>query len=425
MKILLKHVETEGYSPNLQSYLTEGGYSALKRALKMKPEEIISEVKLSKLVGRGGAAFPTGLKWEFTRKAKESPKYVVCNADEGEPGTFKDRIILEKDPHLILEGMVICGFAIGAEQGFIYIRGEYFEAYKILKNAIEEAEKNNYLGKNILGSNFSFKINLYRGAGAYVCGEETALLDSLEGKKGQSRVKPPFPTFVGLKNKPTVLNNVETFANIPEIILNGGEWFSKIGSPLSPGTKLYCLSGDINKPGVYELPTNITLKELLEKYGGGVQGKLKAVLPGGVSGAILTTENLDVVMDYPSVQKAGGMLGSGAVIVINESHCMVDLAEKCAEFFEYESCGKCAPCREGTKRAREILLNIAQGRGELSDLKLLKELREVMYDTSRCGLGQAALNLTVSAVEKFPDEFEEHISKKKCKLNICPVGDVR
>jgi len=425
VKILLKHVETEGYSPNLQSYLTEGGYSALKRALKMKPEEIISEVKLSKLVGRGGAAFPTGLKWEFTRKAKESPKYVVCNADEGEPGTFKDRIILEKDPHLILEGMVICGFAIGAEQGFIYIRGEYFEAYKILKNAIEEAEKNNYLGKNILGSNFSFKINLYRGAGAYVCGEETALLDSLEGKKGQSRVKPPFPTFVGLKNKPTVLNNVETFANIPEIILNGGEWFSKIGSPLSPGTKLYCLSGDINKPGVYELPTNITLKELLEKYGGGVQGKLKAVLPGGVSGAILTTENLDVVMDYPSVQKAGGMLGSGAVIVINESHCMVDLAEKCAEFFEYESCGKCAPCREGTKRAREILLNIAQGRGELSDLKLLKELREVMYDTSRCGLGQAALNLTVSAVEKFPDEFEEHISKKKCKLNICPVGDVR
>ncbi len=421
MKIILKNIEKEGYTGNIDDYISEGGYKALERALKMKPEEILSEVKKSKLVGRGGAAFPTGLKWEFAYKAKEHPKYVVCNADEGEPGTFKDRIILEKDPHLLLEAMIICAFTIGAEEGFIYIRGEYFKAYEILKKAIEDARKNNFLGKDVLDSGFSFKINLYRGAGAYVCGEETALLDSLEGKKGQSRVKPPFPTFVGFKNKPTVLNNVETFANIPQIILKGGEWFSRIGSSGSPGTKLYCLSGDVNKPGVYELPTDVTLKELIGKYGAGIKGKLKAVLPGGVSSNLLTNKDLNVTMDYPSIQKAGSMLGSAAVIVINDSHCMVDLAKRCSEFFDYESCGKCTPCREGTKRTREILNNIAQGRGELSNLELLKELQEVMFDTSRCGLGQSALNAVRSAIEKFQVEFKEHILKKRCKLDICQL----
>ncbi len=410
MKIILKNAEKKDYDGNINSYIVEGGYEALKRALKMKPEEILSELKKSKLMGRGGAAFPTGLKWEFTKKSEGFPKYVVCNADEGEPGTFKDRLILENDPHLVIEAMVICGFTIGAKAGFIYIRGEYFGTYKILRKAIQEAEKNNFLGENILNSKFSFKLHLYRGAGAYVCGEETALLDSLEGKKGQSRVKPPFPTFVGYQNKPTVLNNVETFANIPQILLKGGEWFSRIGSPGSPGTKLYCLSGDINKPGVYELPTSTTLKELIEKYGGGVKGNLKAVLPGGVSSNLLTGKDLNVTMDYPAVQDAGSMLGSGAVIVINDSHCMVDLAKRCAEFFDYESCGKCTPCREGTKRAREILTGVIQGRGELSDLELLKELQEVMYDTSRCGLGQAALNAVRSAIEKFSAEFVKHIS---------------
>ncbi len=421
MKVVLKNIEKRGYKGNIDSYLKEGGYNAFKKALKMKPDQILFEIKKSKLVGRGGAAFPTELKWEFAKKCKEYPKYVVCNADEGEPGTFKDRIILENDPHLVLEAMIICGFTVGAEEGFIYIRGEYFKAYEILKRAIEEAERNNFLGKNILGSNFSFKITLFRGAGSYVCGEETALLDSLEGKKGQSRVKPPFPTFVGFKNKPTVLNNVETFANIPEIILKGGDWFSQIGSPLSCGTKLYCLSGDVNRPGVYELPANITLKELIEKCGQGVRGKLKAILPGGVSSNLLTDKELNITLDYPSVQKAGSMLGSGAVIIINDSRCIVDLAKRCAEFFDYESCGKCAPCREGTKRTREIFANITQGQGNLSDILLLKELQEVMYDTSRCGLGQAALNAVRSIIEKFPGEFKEHISKKKCKLKICPM----
>ena len=421
MKIILKNIEKQGYKGDLESYLKQGGYQALKKALDLSSEEIISEIKTSKLVGRGGAAFPTGLKWEAAKNSKETPKYVVCNADEGEPGTFKDRVILEKDPHLLLEAMAICGFSIGAKQGFIYLRGEYFKAYEVLRKAIQEAEAKDFLGKSILGSNFSFKITLFRGAGAYVCGEETALLDSLEGKKGQSRLKPPFPTFVGFKNKPTVLNNVETFANIPTIILKGGEWFSQIGSPHSPGTKLYCLSGDVNTPGVYELPTGISLRELIEKYGNGVQGRLKAVLPGGVSSSLLLPSDLDVKLDYPSVQKAGSMLGSAAVIVINDTHCMVDLAKRCAEFFDYESCGKCTPCREGTKRAREILTNITKGVGEESDLALLKELQEVMFDTSRCGLGQAALNAVRSSLEKFPDEFKEHISEKRCRLGVCPT----
>ena len=421
MKIILKNIEKQDYKGDLESYLKQGGYQALKKALDLSSEEIISGIKTSKLVGRGGAAFPTGLKWEAAKNSKETPKYVVCNADEGEPGTFKDRVILEKDPHLLLEAMAICGFSIGAKQGFIYLRGEYFKAYEVLRKAIQEAEAKDFLGKSILGSNFSFKITLFRGAGAYVCGEETALLDSLEGKKGQSRLKPPFPTFVGFKNKPTVLNNVETFANIPTIILKGGEWFSQIGSPHSPGTKLYCLSGDVNTPGVYELPTGISLRELIEKYGNGVQGRLKAVLPGGVSSSLLLPSDLDVKLDYPSVQKAGSILGSGAVIVINDTHCMVDLAKRCAEFFDYESCGKCTPCREGTKRAREILTNITKGVGEESDLALLKELQEVMFDTSRCGLGQAALNAVRSSLEKFPDEFKEHISEKRCRLGVCPT----
>ena len=422
MKVLLKNIEKKGYTADIEDYLASEGYQALKKAITLKPEEIISEVKTSKLVGRGGAAFPTGLKWEFSRKSKEGPKYVVCNADEGEPGTFKDRKILEKDPHLVLEGMIICAFAIKAEVGFIYIRGEYNHAYEVLEKAIKQAEEKNFLGKNILGSDFSFQIKLYRGAGAYVCGEETALLDSLEGKKGQSRVKPPFPTFVGLNNNPTVLNNVETFANISEIILKGGKQFSQVGSSACPGTKLYCLSGDVNKPGVYELPMDITLGELIENHGGGVKGKLKAVLPGGVSSSLLTDKDLSVTMDYPNVQKAGSMLGSGAVIVINQERCLVDIAKRCIEFFDYESCGKCTPCREGSKRAREILNNIAGGRGELSNLELLKELQEVLYDTSRCGLGQAALNVVVSALDKFPDEFKKHITKQKCELNVCSMN---
>jgi NADH:ubiquinone oxidoreductase subunit F (NADH-binding) len=421
MKILLKNIEKKNYRGNLKSYIREGGYQALSKALGLSSKQIIKEVKDSKLLGRGGAGFPCGLKWEFVYKEKEHPKYVVCNADEGEPGTFKDRVILEKDPHLLLEAMAICGKAISSSRGLIYIRGEYFEGYKVLERAIKEAEKDNFLGKDIRGSGFSFGISLYRGAGAYVCGEETALLDSLEGKKGQSRIKPPFPTFVGFKNKPTVLNNVETLANVPAIISRGGKWFSRIGSASSSGTKLYCLSGDIKEPGVYELPTNITLRELIYKYGKGPSGRLKAVLPGGVSSCFLEPKDLDVIMDYRSVQERGSMLGSGAVIVMNDSRCLVDLAKRCVEFFTYESCGKCTPCREGTKRAREILLNITRGRGGMGDLGLLKELQEILYDTSRCGLGQSALNAVRSALEKFPAEFKRHILKKECSLGVCQI----
>lgn len=421
MEVLLKNIKKSKYKGDLKTYINNGGYKALKKVLKLSPDVILDEIETSQLLGRGGAAFPADMKWKFAHKANDYPKYVVCNADEGEPGTFKDKLILENDPHLLIEGMIICGYTVNANEGFIYLRGEYYNPYSIVQNALKEAEENNLLGNHILGTDFSFKIKIYRGAGAYICGEETALLDSLAGRKGQSRVKPPFPTFVGYKNQPTVLNNVETLANIPQIVLRGGEWFSKIGSPRTTGTKLYCLSGDVNKPGVYELPTTTTLRKLIKKYGEGEKGKIKAVLIGGVSGGFLTPDKLNSKLDYPSVQEAGSMLGSGAVIVINNRHCMVDLAKKCVEFFSYESCGKCTPCREGTKRALEILTNMTQGQGEESDIPLLKELQEVMYDTSRCGLGQAALNAVISVIENFPDEVEDHIKRKKCALGICKM----
>ncbi len=421
-RIVLKNIH-HPHSERIETYLKAGGYQALEKVLKeMSPQEVIREVERSRLVGRGGAAFPTGLKWKFAREAKGIPKYVVCNADEGEPGTFKDRQILEKDPHLLLEGMAICGYAVGASQGSIYIRGEYFQAYRILKEALKEAEERRFLGKKILGKDFSFSISLYRGAGAYVCGEETALLDSLEGKKGYSRLKPPFPALEGFQNKPTVLNNVETLANIPDIILKGAQWFLKIGHHMTPGTKIYCLSGDIRKAGYYELPTGIRLKRLLLDYGKGVRGELKAILPGGVSSSFLTRNDLSVTLDWPSVAQQGSSLGSGAMIILNDTHCMVDIAKRCAQFFAHESCGKCTPCREGTKRAKEILTNISLGKGGSSDLKLLCELREVMYDTSQCGLGQVALDAIKSAIGKFQDEFEEHIRGKRCPFGICPLN---
>ncbi|MEA2055225.1 MAG: NADH-quinone oxidoreductase subunit NuoF [Candidatus Thermoplasmatota archaeon] len=407
-KILLKDID----KPNLcdiDAYVGGGGYKALKKALRMTPKETIKEVKKSKLVGRGGAAFPTGLKWEFTRKEKDKVKFLVCNADEGEPGTFKDRVLLKNNPHLLVEGMVIGGYAIGANKGVIYIRGEYFEEIRKLNKAIGEAKKKKYIGKNILGSGFSYELQVYCGAGAYVCGEEMALFESLEGKRGYSREKPPFPTHSGFMSKPTVINNVETLCNIPAIIINGGNWYSKIGSPGSPGTKLFCLSGHVNKPGVYELPMGITLRKLIEKYGGGVKGKFKGVLPGGVSSSLLT--NLDVKLDYKSVADAGSMLGSGAVIVINSNTNIVDVAKNSMEFFVHESCGQCVPCREGTGRANEILSRFVNKKGRKEDIDLLLELGDVMYDTARCGLGQAAMNITTSGIRIFNDEFTEGVGK--------------
>ncbi len=418
MKILLKRIEKKDYRGTLEEYLQEGGYEALRKTLEMEPSGVIAEVKRSGLVGRGGAGFPTGLKWELTAKVPDSPKYVVCNADEGEPGTFKDRIIMERDPHLLLEGMMICGYAIGARQGYIYVRGEYTESYRRLEAAIQEARERHLLGEKIQGTDFSFDIYLYKGAGAYVCGEETALLDSLEGKRGEARLRPPYPATSGFRGKPTVVNNVETLSCIPAIILNGGEWYSKIGSEGSPGTKLYCLSGDVRNPGVYELPTDVTLEELVSEYGRGVEGGAKAALTGGISGGLLTPEQFKVTLDYKSMLKAGTGLGSGAIIMLNQRRCMVDVALRCLEFFEHESCGKCAPCREGTKRARELLQKIRRGNGDSASLELLLELQRVMYDTCICGLGQSALNVTKACIERFKGEFEEHL-RGRCVVGVC------
>ncbi|HEY9766646.1 MAG TPA: NADH-quinone oxidoreductase subunit NuoF [Chroococcales cyanobacterium] len=398
MKILTQNIEKPN-SHTLQGY---GEYRALGKALKMKTSEVIEEMKKSKLVGRGGASFPTGLKWDFASRVEAQPKYLLVNADEGEPGTFKDKVILEQDPHRLLEGMIIAGYAIGAVSGTIYLRAEYPHAYEILEGAIAEAQESGFLGDDILGSGFSFRINVARGAGAYVCGEETALIESIEGFRGNPRLKPPYPTVAGFRQKPTVINNVETISNVPTILEKGGEWFSKIGSPQNPGTKLMSVSGFVNKPGVYEIETGMSLRTFLDTCCGGVVGKFKAVLPGGLSTHFLT--DLDVALDVPSMNKAGSSLGSGAVIVLNETADMVDVSRNCLEFFCHESCGKCTPCREGTKQALDIVERLAEG--EEVDLGLLSELYEVMKDTAICGLGQAALNPVMSAIEKFRPEFD-------------------
>jgi NADH-quinone oxidoreductase subunit F len=407
-KILTKNIDKPN-SQDIEVYLAGGGYKALEKTLGMKPEEVIGEVKKSRLVGRGGAAFPVGLKWEFVRREGAGPKFIVCNADEGEPGTFKDRVILKNDPHLLVEAAIIGGYAIGASDGFIYIRGEYYREIEAVEKAIGEARAKGYLGNNILGSGFSFDIQIYRGAGAYVCGEETALLESMEGNRGCPDCRPPFPAQSGFMGKPTAVNNIETLANIPTIITNGGDWYSGIGSPNSPGPKLFCLSGQVNRPGVYELPLGITLRELIEGSGGGVKGGFKAVLPGGVSSSLLT--DLDVELDYRGVASAGSMLGSAAVIVINKDTSIIDVARNTIEFFAHESCGKCSVCREGTRRAKEMLTRFANGGGRAKDLDLMLELGEVMYDTACCGLGQAAMNVPASAIKLFRDEFEQKVRK--------------
>lgn len=403
MRILTQNFD----KPNSQSISVYGEYLALRKALSMRPAGIIAEVRASKMLGRGGAAFPTGIKWEFARRSTDFPKYIVANADEGEPGTFKDKAILEKDPHRLLEGIIIAGYAIGASEGFIYTRAEYPKAKKVLAWAISEAEDHGYLGDNVIAPGFSFRIHSCTGAGAYVCGDETALLDSIEGFRGCPRLKPPYPTDMGLRNKPTVINNIETLANIPTIIKKGGEWYSKIGSPNSPGTKLMSVSGFVKRPGLYEVDTGTTLGELIRDYCGGVVGKFKAALPGGVSTKFVT--QLDVPIDVPSLVDVGSLPGTGAVVVLNDTVSIVDAAKNCVKFFADESCGKCTPCREGTHRAYEILDRFSHMEGSLDDLGLLRELHAVMYDTANCGLGQSALNPVVSAIDKFEDEFKRCI----------------
>lgn len=407
---------------NIDEYLLVRGYEALAKVLTyMTPQQVIEEIKKSGLRGRGGAGFPTGIKWELTAKEKSDEKFVICNADEGDPGAFMDRSTIEGDPHTIIEGMIIGGYAIGSNKGIIYIRAEYPLAVERLKKAIEQAKKEGFLGENILGSNFSFDIEIRLGAGAFVCGEETALIHSIEGHRGMPRPRPPYPSVQGLFDKPTLINNVETWANIPTIIISGGEWFSKIGTPTSKGTKVFALAGKVKNTGLVEVPMGITLREIVYDIGGGIVNdkKFKAVQTGGPSGGCLTEEHLDIPVDYESLTSAGSIMGSGGMIVIDEDSCMVSVAKFFLEFTQNESCGKCTPCREGTKRMLEILIRITEGKGQEGDIEKLERLGNMIKKASLCGLGQSAPNPVLSTIKNFREEYEEHIRDKKCRSKFC------
>jgi NADP-reducing hydrogenase subunit HndC len=409
---------------SIEEYIARDGYRALARCLtEMKPADVIEAVKKSGLVGRGGAAFPTGLKWSFTAKAGADQKYILCNADEGEPGTFKDRLILEGDPHSILEGMAIAGYAVGADKGFVYVRGEYVLSIERLGKAIEQARALGLLGQNVFGTGFSFDVEIRKGAGAYVCGEETALIESIEGKRGEPRVKPPYPGTEGLFGKPTVVNNVETLANIPPILLNGPEWFRRVGTERCPGTKVFTLTGDIKNKGLIEVPMGITLRRVVFEIGGGIPGGrgFKMAQTGGTSGGCLPKELLDVPMDYFTLPEHGSALGSGALLIMDDSHCIVDIARCFMEFFKHESCGKCTPCREGTARLYEIVDKIARGDGQPGDLELLEELGAAMQATSLCGLGQSAPVPIKTMLKYFRDEFHAHVHERLCPTGTCGI----
>jgi NADH-quinone oxidoreductase subunit F len=399
----------------LKVYRELEGYQALEKALKeMTPDQIIDEVKKSNLRGRGGAGFPTGMKWSFVPKNSPKPKYVVANADESEPGTSKDRPLMEMDPHALIEGTVIAGKAIGSNQGYIYVRGEYRYILDILDVAIDEAYKAGYLGKNILGTGFDFELCTHTGAGAYECGEETALLDSLEGKRGYPRIKPPFPAVAGLYQCPTVVNNVETLSTVPLVIRKGGDWYASLGVPKNGGTRLYSISGHVNRPGIYELPLGFNLNRMINEVAGGVANgkKLKAVLPGGTSCPLLNAAECDVAMDYDSVAKIGSMLGSGGLVVMDEDTCMVDVARRIMHFYAHESCGWCIPCREGTAWLRKMLDRFHEGGGRQEDIPLIDEVSENMLGMTLCALGDAAALPTMSIVRKWRNEFEDHLRGK-------------
>lgn len=407
---------------NIDEYLAFDGYKALEKVLlSMKPQEVIDTLKKAGLRGRGGAGFSTGMKWEFAAKQNNEQKYIICNADEGDPGAFMDRSILEGDPHAILEALTIGGYSIGANRGFIYIRAEYPIAVKRLQVAIEQSKAYGLLGKNILGSGFDFDIEIRLGAGAFVCGEETALMHSIEGKRGMPTPKPPFPAVKGLWGKPTVINNVETYANIPQIILKGVDWFSSIGTEKSKGTKVFALGGKITNTGLVEVPMGITLREVIYEIGGGIPNnkKFKAVQTGGPSGGCITSENLDTPIDYDNLTAQGSMMGSGGMIVLDEDNCMVDVARFYLDFIKDESCGKCTPCRVGTKRMLEILEKITQGKGTMEDLDKLENLANQVKTASLCGLGQTAPNPVLSTLKYFRDEYIAHIVDKKCPAGAC------
>ncbi len=398
------------------------GYEALYNVLsENNPDGVIETIEKSGLRGRGGGGFPTGRKWRFTAANKGGKSYVVCNGDEGDPGAFMDRSIMEGDPHKLLEGMAIAAFAIGADEGYIYVRAEYPLAIQRLRKAIKDAEERNFLGKNIMGSDFSFTLHIKEGAGAFVCGEETALIASIEGERGMPRPKPPFPANKGLFGRPTLINNVETLANVPLIILNGADWFASMGTETSKGTKTFALTGEVNNTGLIEVPMGTTLREIIFDIGGGIRGgkKFKAVQIGGPSGGCLTEEHLDLPMDYDSLIKAGAMVGSGGLVVMAEDTCMVEVARFFMNFTKNESCGKCVPCREGTKNMLKILEKIVAGKGELSDLDLLEELAHTVKEGSLCGLGKTAPNPVLSTLKYFRDEYIAHIVDKKCPAGVC------
>ena len=406
----------------IDEYIARDGYAALAKALtEMTPDDIIAEVKKAGIRGRGGAGFPTWMKWNFTKQAPGSEKYIVCNADEGDPGAYMDRSTIEGDPHSILEAMAIAGRAVGASHGVIYIRAEYPLAISHLETALKQAREYGLLGTDILGTGFDFDIELRLGAGAFVCGEETALLASTMGKRGMPIPRPPFPAVSGLWAKPTVINNVETWANIPVIILKGGEWFSKIGTEKSTGTKVFALTGKINNSGLIEVPMGITLREIIYDIGGGIRGgkKFKAVQTGGPSGGVITADYLDVPIDYEHLQALGSIMGSGGMIVMDEDDCMVDVARFYQEFCVDESCGKCAPCRIGTRTLLTLLEKIADGKGELDDIKKIEHVGRAMQKAALCGLGQTAPNPVLSTLRYFRDEYLEHINEKKCRAGKC------
>ena len=417
---MFKHIDVPDQY-RIDTYIKNGGYRALAQALKEHtPDELIEIVKKSGLRGRGGAGFPAGMKWGFVPKDSPKPRFLLCNADEGEPGTFKDRTLIENDPHQLIEGIIIASYAIGAHRAFIYIRGEFYFGAKRLEEAIEGCHQKGYLGKNILGSGFDLDLSIYRGAGAYVCGEETSLMESMEGNRANPRLKPPFPAAVGLYQNPTVINNVETLSNLSHIVLNGGEWYASIGMPKSTGTKIFSLSGHVNKPGNYELPMGVTLRELIYEHGGGIKNnrRLKAVIPGGVSTPILTADLLDVKMDFDSLYEAGSLLGSGATMVMDETTCMVKVAYRISRFFEHESCGKCVPCREGTRWIRQIMGRIENGKGREEDIELLRDICANVAGKTVCPLADGAVVPITSTIEKFRDEYEYHIKHKKCMVDL-------
>ncbi|PKM42126.1 MAG: NADH-quinone oxidoreductase subunit NuoF [Firmicutes bacterium HGW-Firmicutes-8] len=407
---------------SIEEYIAFGGYEALEKVLTgMSQVEVIDEVKKSGLRGRGGGGFSTGLKWEFANKAQGDKKYVVCNADEGDPGAFMDRSVLEGDPHAVLEGMAICGYSIGADEGYIYCRAEYPLAIKRLETAIARGEEAGLLGKNILGTGFNFKLKIKAGAGAFVCGEETALINSIEGKRGMPRVRPPFPAQSGLWAKPTNNNNVETYANIPNIIRQGSSWFASMGTEKSKGSKVFALTGKVNRTGLAEVPVGITIREIIFEIAGGIQDnkKFKAVQIGGPSGGCIPEEHLDTPVDYDSLIALGAMMGSGGLVVMDETTCMVDVARFFLNFTKNESCGKCTPCREGTKRMLEILETICAGKGKPEDITTLERLSTVIKSTALCGLGQTAPNPVLATLKYFRSEYEDHIFNKKCPAGVC------